>query len=310
MKKTLLSLLFAAATLLTCETSKRDVREEGVPTTEDDLLDSISFAPDSLSPKSEFNLLSVDFPIECADDEIGDLVGDATLGPWSKNYALGGTFKDLETFFPGRDRLDPEGGVLMWYTFDLSEAPGKIILALEPWRKSWQWRRGPKKDSLVYPDSVFTYTIPQPFSLANHSIKVSRAVNNIILKPEVKRRMEFLNNLIDVNHSPRYQRPFNKKNGGFFQNNPSADLLDPDRRGLLTRLVTQKNAKGIRYYFALKNDPEYDNMIRIILIATDANGKNITTIESIDSTGKKTVTPALVIQRSVPPGPSFIGCPG
>jgi hypothetical protein len=263
--------------------------------------DERNVAQEKNSPKSELNLTTVKFPLECANEEIQNFLSDAVLQGWAKDLALGGTFNLKEEFFSTPD--GPADGVMMWFNLDNIRVDGKqtIVLAIEPGSKvGGVSPEQPRAKQLKYPDDVFTYDVTKPFRLEQHAplIRHKLKEKETPLASINTRRASFID-IVNANANPRYGQPFNEHNGAFFQNNK--DSADPfDTRGLLSRLLAQPGAVGVRYYLALKDDIEYDDMIRIILVATDFNGNDIIYLKDPKDPKKK--VDALILQKSIPPG--------
>ena len=186
----------------------------------------------------------------------------------------------------------------MWYAVTQDEH-GKttIAMAIQPGEnpEGGLSPAEPTDVGLIYPDDVFTFDQSSINLRIEHKLKKKKLKEKKPTRNNTNLRRQAFS---DQNHSSTYSRNFNKHNGAFFQNNPETKKPD-DTEGLLKRLLTQDGAVGVRYYFALKKDTKYDNMIRIILVAVDAKGNDL--IQINDPATNKLVE-GLVVQKSIPPG--------
>lgn len=283
-------LLFISMIILLMKVTSCDQKKEPMQTSPSDSI---------IADQKSIN--AVLFPVDSADAEINSFLREKKLKHWAKKYSLGGEFHNLKDFFDRRNDADTSKGLMLWY--NLTDK-GRIVLALEPWDLSMQQGKDsvPKQPELIYPDYIFTVS-DTTFTIRKHKADSNIIVGGKVKNADVTRRMKAFHRLIRANPS-HDQRPFSHRHGGFFQNNPEAAL--DTKGGLLKRLLSQRAAQGVRYYFGLQDKPDPGlNKLRIILVAIDSAGNNI--VVGHPSVGLKTsdvfYDDGVILQKSIPPRP-------
>ncbi len=304
MKKTLLFCSAIIIGLMSCKKendSLGDTRDDTtqLPSDNSDVLKSQS------GPAAELGMMTVEFTVDCANEEIGDLLKKKTLKDWSKEYALGGTIHK-DDFFPS-NLEDTNKGVMMWYTFEKIRGKDRIVMAFELSDIANIQQTTPHTQNLKYPENVFSFDPGNTFNIVKHANAKAYKVKEPMDQTIVYRRMGQFDRLINdpTNYDDEDNTKFNESNGAFFQNNPQPHSANT--RGLLSRLVNQKGADSIRYYFAYRKHKDYKNRIRIILVATNKKGENMVPEQTSHDTNNKsdsetTTTQGLIVQKSIPPG--------
>ena len=244
----------------------------------------------------EKNITTYPSTADTAEFEIKELLGNSQLKLWGTKWGLGGEFKSIGDFFP-RNVSDTDKGVLMWFTYDSVKInthwQSNIILACEPWHRDYS-DKYPKEPLLTTPDYIFTFAgRPSDFLLHNHRALRNRPTGRSMRNTETRRGIDIYNERVRRRLHSTGSTPFNNDHGAFFQNN----VVGKDTVGLLTQFVNQKDARGMRYYFAL-DEGQDSNKIRIFLIATDSLGNNLLRAKT-----RTSATP-LILQKSIPPGPN------
>jgi hypothetical protein len=258
-----------------------------------------------MAPLSEEDsFVSVSFPVDCANKEIDALLKDSRIMGMAKDTAIGGTFLRKDEFFPYANPT-LEDGVMLWYNLMEIDNKKMLVLAAEPMDlRQAKKNMVPRLKKLTYPNEVFRFDPAVPFTIREEkhaNFHEFNSVASIVSNADVATRQKHFEDLI-YKKKTKYKTQFNKNSGLFFQNN--ADGEHP--KGLLWSLVNQPGVVGIRYYFAYKDDERRKDKIRVILVGVDNFGRNIVP----GRTDFDTATEALLIQKSIPPGPTLTpACP-
>lgn len=286
-------MIIGIAFLASCGPKERDAPPPSDSTTQNS--DTIP-KPDHKSMQFEPNNKTEPFTVDKAKKEIGDLISHSELQTWRRNMALGGEFKNIGEFFP-RNEWDTDRGVMMWYTYDSVKTSSgfqkRLILACEP-RHIRDIGKPIKAPILTTPDYIFTFRGSHSnFRLEDHTALDTRSIGHTMESAVANRQIEAYNERVRRRLHVNETTLFNQDDGAFFQNNVDST---GNPLGLLTRFVNQDGAVGMRYYFALDTTADR-NKIRIFLIATDSEGKNM-----LYPTKERNADP-LILQKSIPPVP-------
>jgi hypothetical protein len=217
-----------------------------------------------------------------------EFMGEDELRTIATTYTYGGVFPASE-FMPN-DKKNFNEGIMMWYCLNLREK--KFFMAIERAEIS-KLPTAPGAEQVIS-DKLTKYDNSEiERFLQNDKGKTNtRATQRA---DETLARMRgFTDFIVKHFNNSLKQMPY-----AFFQNNQD-EKHPEDERGLLQQLCEQPNTKYIRYYFGC-DFGQPSNKIRILLFSVDEHGNNILEVPDGDK-GGKTMKPALVLQRSVPPG--------
>lgn len=274
MKKNLLLLAFSIVLLAACSGNKK-------PATETAAADALLQAP-AQAPVIDLTKRSHKISLDSASLLVSNILNIPALNKVVSSYALGGTFP-VKSF-----RVLPENsGIILWSCVTEGKNP-ELFLALEQ-LKSYDTARLPKSpasQSLMRPQFLFKNAMTAPYTAASarkfiegHTITKNGELP--ITNGEVVNGMDGFNLLMGTMPERYNKYPFS-----YFRESED---------GTFKQFLDQAGENGfVRYYFGF-NETEKVNLIRVILVAVDAAGKNITSINGGE---------ALILQRSWPPPPN------
>lgn len=298
MQKTLLFTIIVSAVMVCCT----DKKSPSSSATDSLQIESLKQTPSKSNFTYQEGVMSGKFYLDSAATEVSSLLHDSTLHDLARTYAFGGTFR-IDDFFP-KSIHDTLQGVVMWFCYNPfdSNIKHKIFTSIEPRDTRTQSNR-PLSPRLNIPDNTFPFRgsktdIPSIKKfLIDHQIRPATNQTSPIDSSRVQTFMRYFNQYRLANPNP-HGHPYVKYLGALFQNNKEKRT---DTEGLLTRFVNQPGAEYVRYYLGYnENQGQNNNKIRIILVAVDGAGRNITRVEVPHATAFQE---ALLLQKSVPPGP-------
>jgi hypothetical protein len=263
MKRKLLFIAVAAvAALASCRQSESSKDTVVTDSTSDITAENTLDSPDSIK-----TFFSESFPVEIANAEIEALLADTRIQRLASDTALGGTFHNKDDFFKSQDATLTDG-VMLWYNIERHGQQMVLALAAERMNLEDAMTPGvvPTKPTLNYPDELFRFDLNVPFDIREekHS-NFFRVSPTMVPNQRVVKGKKDFEKLI-VKKKTKKGVVFNKTAGLYFQNN--CDKEHPN--GLLSSLVDQPDAVGIRYYLAYDDNAPHDK-IRVILVAVDKN---------------------------------------
>ncbi len=229
------------------------------------------------------------FPFDSAALLISDMLAIPALNKMASSFAAGGTFP-ADLF-----RVSPDSsGIILWHGFD--PATNEVFLSLEQ-LKSYDVYNLPKRPTgkkLIRSSSTFKSAAVKQFDrtsvetyLRNEVItdNTTEEIDNVTLQKHITSFDSLLSTMPDSNGEKYNQYLFS-----FFHDN---------RDGTFEKFLNQAGKSGyVRYYFGY-DEKDKPNRIRVILVAVDAQGRNVT---SINRSGR-TQEDGLTLQRAFPPPP-------
>lgn len=232
------------------------------------------------------------FPFDSAAVLVSDMLAIPALNKMAGTFAAGGTFP-AELF-----RVSPDSsGIILWHGFD--PATNEIFLSLEQ-LKSYDVYNLPKRPTgkkLIRSSSTFKSAATKQFDrtsvetyLRNEVITDNRVeeIDNATLQKHMNSFDSLLSTMPDSNGEKYNQYLFN-----FFHDN---------RDGTFEKFLDQAGKNGyVRYYFGY-DEKDKPNRIRVILVAVDAQGRNVTSINTNGRTNDD--GDGLTLQKSWPPPPN------
>jgi len=231
------------------------------------------------------------FPFDSAALLVSDMLAIPALNKMAGSFAAGGTFP-VELF-----RVSPDSsGIIFWYGFDPDKK--EVFLALEQLKNYdvYHLPTGPTGATLIRSASTFTSAVTTPFDRA--SVK-SHLQNETITNNEIeeidnvtlRRHMNSFDSLLST-------MPDNK---GEKYNEYLFSFFHDSKDGTFEQFLSQAGKNGyVRYYFGY-DEHDTPNRIRVILVAVDEQGKNITGTNAGGRTNSG--DDGLTLQRSYPPPP-------
>jgi len=229
------------------------------------------------------------FPLDSAAILVSDMLLIPTLNKMANSFAAGGTF-------PARlFRVSPDSsGIILWYGFDPHSR--EVFLALEQ-LKNYDVANMPKyptASKLVRSASIFTRTITSPVDRL--SIKTQfqneRITDNEVQSIDnatLRKRMNSFDSLLRTMPDGKGEK-YNQYLFSFFHDS---------RDGTFDNFLDQAGRNGyVRYYFGY-DERDKPNRIRVILVAVDADGRNVTSINAGGRTNDE--GDGVTLQKSWPP---------
>ena len=230
------------------------------------------------------------FPFDSSALLVSNMLAIPALNRMAGSFAAGGTFPAY--LF----RVSPDSsGIILWYGFD--PKTNEVFLSLEQLKKHdvYNLPKGPAGRTLIRP-ATFTNAATNQFDKT--SVK-AHLKNEVITTNEVRendnttlrRRMNSFDSLLSTMPDSE----------GVKHNQYLFSFFHDSRDGVFEKFLDQAGKDGyVRYYFGY-DERDVPNRIRVILVAVDAQGRNVT---SINATGRTNGDgDALTLQRSFPPPP-------
>lgn len=281
MKKYLL-FLAVLALVAACVGYEMEVNEKEVAA---NALPAPAIKPDALASRSH------KIPFDSAALLVSNAFNMASVNKILSSYTFGGTFP-AKLF-----RVSPDSsGIILWSCFKGGKQP-EYFLALEQLKSYdvYNLPKAPTSKNLAKPLSLFknadanlsTAPAAKTF-IENHAIARNGATS--IDNATVVRNIKSFDSLMAATPD---------RNGKKYNEHPFAYFRE-STDGVFSKFLDQAGPNGfVRYYFAY-DETEKPNRIRVVLVAVDAAGKNIT---RASANGRTSEDEALFLQKSVPPPP-------
>ncbi len=228
------------------------------------------------------------FPFDSAALLVSNLLAIPNLNKTVATYGGGGTFP-ASLFQVSTENA----GIIFWYGFDARKK--EIFLALEQ-LKSYDVHNmptHPMSKTLYRPLTTFKNTVtgqPEKTTVKNNLARQVISDNGVVTIDNVTltRHMNSFDSLLARMPDANGER-YNKYLFSFFHDK---------RDGLFETFTGQGGKNGlVRYYFGY-DEHDVPNRIRVVLIAVDANGRNVT---AANGAARTNGDDGLTLQRSWPP---------
>jgi hypothetical protein len=228
------------------------------------------------------------FPFDSTAVLISNMLAIPALNRMAGAFAAGGTFP-AHLFRVSSD----SSGIILWYGFD--PKTNEVFLSLEQLKNYdvYNLPTGPAGRTLIRPA---TFTNPAIKQVDRTSVR-ARLKSEVITTNEIReidnttlrRHMSSFDSLLSTMPDSKGVK-HNQYLFSFFHNN---------RDGVFEKFLDQAGKNGyVRYYFGY-DEHDVPNRIRVILVAVDAQGRNVTRINASGRTNGD--EDAVTLQRSYPP---------
>jgi hypothetical protein len=277
MKNNLLVLVFSIILLVACSGNKK-------PTTETVVSDALLQAPAPV-PAIDLFKRSHKIPFDSAALLVSDALNNESLNKVLSSYSFGGTFP-VKLF-----RISPDSsGIILWSSFKGGKKP-EFYLALEQLKSydTTNLPKAPTSKNLARPLLLFKNTMMKPYNTSS----VKKFIESQTIAKNGATSIDNASVVKNINSFDSLMAAMPDGNGKKYNEHPFSYFRE-STDGTFSKFLDQAGPNGfVRYYFAF-DEKEKPNRIRVILVAVDAIGKNITSINGSE---------ALILQKSVPPPP-------
>lgn len=283
MKKNLFVLVLSIFLLAACSGNKKPTAETAVT---DALLEAPAPAPvDDLAKRSH------KIPFDSAALLVSDALNNASLNKVLTSYSFGGTFP-VKLF-----RVSPDSsGIILWSCYKGGKKP-EFYLALEQLKSydTTNLPKAPTSKNLMRPQFLFKNTMARPYTTP----AVKKFIENQVIPRNGATSIDNASVVKNINSFDSLMAAMPDGSGKKYNEHPFSYFRE-STDGTFSKFLDQAGANGfVRYYFAF-DEKEKPNRIRVILVAVDAAGKNITRTAATATTS---AGDALILQKSIPPPP-------
>jgi hypothetical protein len=282
MKKNLL-LVFSIVLFAACSGTKK-------PTAETAAANALLQTP-APTPVVDLAKRSHKIPFDSAALLVADALNNTALNKLLTSYSFGGTFP-VKLF-----RVSPDSsGIILWSCFKGGKKP-EFYLAIEQLKSydTTNLPKAPTSKTLMRPQFLFKNAMSKPYTTP----AVKRFIENQIIPKNGATSIDNASVVKNISSFDSLMAAMPDGSGKKYNEHPFSYFRE-STDGTFSKFLDQAGANGfVRYYFAF-DEKEKPNRIRVILVAVDAAGKNITKTAATAATSGGD---ALILQKSIPPPP-------